>query len=66
MTSVFIIESDCNGKIWNNKREPCGYGSKYTTSVGFPILGTHVVFDNPALTTRRPLYTPFVYLGHQP
>ena len=52
MTSMFIMESDCNGKRWNNKREPHFYGSMYTTSVGFQILGTHVVLLNPALTTN--------------
>ncbi len=61
MTSVFIIESDCNGKRRTSKKRAVGYGSKYTISVGFQILGTHVVLESPALTTRRPLYTPFVY-----
>ena len=48
------------------KKEPCGYGSMYTISVGFPILGIHVVLLNPALTTSLPLYTPRVHFGHQP
>jgi hypothetical protein len=48
------------------KEEPQSYGSKYTTSVGFSILGIQVVFDNPALTTSLPQYTPRVHLGHQP
>ena len=52
MTSVFIIESDCNGKRWSNKKEPYHYGSIYTTSVGLQILGTHVVLESPALTTN--------------
>ena len=65
MTDVVIIESDCNGKR-NNIREPHHYGSMYTTSVGFQILGIHVVLESPALTTSRPSYTPRVHFGHQP